>query len=249
MNPAAQTATKDDVQELAPGFWSLGQQLGGKVHAFLCDDGSGELTLVDSLFDTDGARILRLIERIGHRPEQLRHIVITHGHRSHLGGMARLKELSGATLYAHEWEADILQGERKAQPVSLVPGRPFRAYVPLQLGLALGVGKHPPAKVDHFVTGGDRIGPLELLDASGHSPGHLGFAWHERKALIAGDAIATWPGLMAGWPAFNLNAKQHRAALRRLAEIDAEVCGVGHGPPITARARERVRDVVDAVGA
>jgi len=238
---AKDTSPASDAQELAPGLWSIGQRLGGHVHAFLCDDG-GELTLVDSLFDSDGERILRLIEAIGRQVGDLRHIVITHGHRSHLGGMARLKELSGADLYAHEWESDILQGERKAQPVSLVPGRPFRAYVPFQLGLALGFGKHPPAKVDHFVTGGDRVGPLELIDASGHSPGHLAFVWADRKSLIAGDAIATWPGLMAGWPAFNLNPKQHLAALRRLAEVEASTCGVGHGAPITARASDRVRE-------
>jgi glyoxylase-like metal-dependent hydrolase (beta-lactamase superfamily II) len=233
--------------ELAPGFWAIGQKLGGHVHAFLCDDGSGELTLVDTLFDTDAKRIVGLIERLGRKPEDLKHIVITHGHRSHLGGMARLKELSGASLYSHEWEADILQGERKAQPVSLVPGRPFKTYIPFQLGLALGLGKHPPVKVDHYVAGGDRIGPLELIDASGHSPGHLGFVWREREVLIAGDAVATWPDLLPGWPAFNLNERQHRQALRRLAEVDAKVLCVGHGAPIASGGGKVVRDLVDAL--
>ena len=97
----------DDVQLLAPGLWSLGQKMGGRVHAFLCDDGN-ELTLVDTLYDTDGARILRLISKIGRRPADLRHIVLTHAHRSHLGGLAALKRASGATIYAHEWEADIV---------------------------------------------------------------------------------------------------------------------------------------------
>lgn len=238
----------DDVLELAPGLWSIGQRMGGRVHAFLCDDGSGELTLVDTLFDSDGARILRLIERLGRKAEDLRHIVITHAHRSHLGGMARVKDLSGASVYAHEWEADILEGDRKAQPVSLIPGRPYRAYIPLQLGLALGLGRHEPTKVDHYVSGGDRIGPLELIDASGHSPGHLACVWHDRRALIAGDAVATWPGDMPGWPAFNLNVRKHRTALRRLADVEPEICGVGHGPPMPSDARVRIRDLVDGMG-
>jgi hypothetical protein len=50
---------------------------------------------------------------------------------------------------------------------------------------------------------------------------------------------------MPGWPAFNLNERRHREALRRLAEVDADVCGVGHGAPITRDARTRVRDLVD----
>jgi glyoxylase-like metal-dependent hydrolase (beta-lactamase superfamily II) len=237
----------DNVQELAPGLWSLGQKFAGHVHAFLCDDGEA-LTLVDTLYDTDGERILRLMKRLGRPPADLRHVVITHAHRSHLGGLAALKELSGATVYAHEWESDIIAGERKAQRVSLIPGRPLRAYIPIQLGLALGLGKHPPCQVDQFVAGGDRIGPLEVIDASGHSPGHLAFVWREREALIAGDAIATWPYVMPGWPAFNLNERQHRASLRRLAEFEPAVLGVGHGEPIAHEARKHVRDLVDALG-
>lgn len=44
----------------------------------------------------------------------LKHILLTHAHRSHLGRLAELKRMSGATVYAHEWEADIIAGERKA---------------------------------------------------------------------------------------------------------------------------------------
>ena len=235
-----------EARQLAPGLWCLGQRRGGRVHAFLCDH-DGELTLVDTLYDTDGGRVLRQIERLGRGPSDLKRIVVTHAHRSHLGGLAALEAASGATVYAHEWEADIVAGERKAQPVSLIPGRPLRAYIPLQLGLALGLGKHPPCPVDEHIAGGDRVGPLEVLDASGHSPGHLAFLWPENRTLIAGDAVATWPGLMAGWPAFNLNERQHRASLRRLAETEPVALGVGHGEPVPHGAAAVLRGLVDAV--
>lgn len=235
-----------DVVELAPGLWSIGQRKGGRVHAFLCDGGN-ELTLVDTLFDTDGARILALLSQLGRRPDELRNIVITHGHRSHLGGLAVLADVTGATVHAHAWEADIVAGERKAQAVSIVPGKPLRTYFPFQFGLALGLGKHPPRPVDHTVAGGDRIGPLHVLDAAGHSPGHLAFWWPERRALLAGDAIATWPSFLPGWPSFTLNERVHRLALRRLAELEPELLGVGHGEPILTGARAHVRDLVDQV--
>ncbi len=233
-------------EELAPGAWSLGQKKGGRVHAFLFDDGA-ELTLVDTLYDTDGARILRQIEGIGRTPADLAHIILTHAHRSHLGGLAALKRLTGATVYAHPWEADIIAGEREAQRVSLFPRRPYRTYVPFQAAAALGLGAHPPCPVDEHVAEGDRIGPLHVVDAPGHSPGHLAFWVPEHRLLLAGDAIATWPSFLPGWGNFTLNEEHHRRSLRRLAEHEPDILGVGHGDPIRAGARERVREIVDRV--
>jgi glyoxylase-like metal-dependent hydrolase (beta-lactamase superfamily II) len=238
----------DRVTQLAPGLWAIAQKKGGRVHAFLCEEEGGELTLVDTLFDTDGARVLEQIARIGHEPADLRRIVITHGHRSHLGGLRALKEATGATVLAHPWEADIVAGERKAQPVSFLPKRPFRTYFPFQFASSLGLGAHPACPVDEHVAGGDRVGPLEVIDSPGHSPGHLAFLWADRRTLIAGDAVATWPSFLPGWPSFTLNEQRHRESLRRLAETEPQVLAVGHGPPITEDGRERLRDLVDALG-
>jgi glyoxylase-like metal-dependent hydrolase (beta-lactamase superfamily II) len=233
--------------EIAPGVYSIDQWKGGHVHAFLLDDGT-ELTMIDTLFDTDAHRIIERIETIGRSVEDLKHIVLTHAHRSHLGGLATLKRMSGATVYSHEWEADIVAGERTAQPVTPVPMRPLRTYwrvYYLQFGAALGRGKHPPCPVDATVEDGDTVGPVRVLHTPGHTPGHLAFWWPERRVLFGGDAMATYPVFGPGWPAFNLNPTQHRVSLRRMAELDADVLAIGHGDPITAGAAERVRSRVE----
>ena len=87
------------------------------VHAFLLDDGDG-LTLIDTLYEDDPRLIVEQIERIGKAVTDLKRIVLSHAHRSHLGGLAELKRRSGAKLYSHEFEADIVAGDRKAQPVT-----------------------------------------------------------------------------------------------------------------------------------
>jgi len=212
------------------------------VRAFLLQAG-GELTLVDTLFEDDGAGVLEAIRKLGRSPRDLKRIVLTHAHRSHLGGLAALKRETGATVLAHEWEADIVAGERAAQSVGLKPTRPFRTY-PFQVGIFLGRPKHEPCPIDESVADGATAGPLEVLHLPGHSPGHLGFHWAERGLVIAGDAIATWPRFEAGWPAFNLNLEQHRESVRRLAGLDAQIVGVGHGEPITKAATDRVRALV-----
>lgn len=227
--------------ELAPGVHSLGHGKGGHVHAFLLDN-AGELTLVDTLFESDARLVLKAIRDLGRTPRDLKSIAITHGHRSHLGGLATLKRESGATVYAHAWEADIVDGSRRAQPVSILPRQSLR-LMPFQLGLWLGRPKHVPCPVDELLDEGDTLGPLHVLHAAGHSPGHLAFAWPERKFAIVGDAVATWPELCPGWHAFNLNREQHHVTLGRLAALEPEIVGVGHGDPVTAGAAETLHEL------
>ncbi|MDF3040860.1 MAG: putative Zn-dependent hydrolase, glyoxylase [Thermomicrobiales bacterium] len=232
--------------EIAKGIYSLGQRRGGHVHAFLIDDGH-DLTLIDTLADDDARRVLAALRRLGRSPADVKNIVLTHGHRSHLGGLAALKRMTGATVYAHEWESDIIAGERRAQPVTFRPVRPLRTWwriYHLQLGINFGLKPHIPCPIDVAIAEGDAIGPLQVLHTPGHSPGHLAFYWPERRTLIAGDAIATWPALAPGWPSFNLNPTQERASLRRMTEFDINAIGVGHGEPIVRDAAETLHRVV-----
>ena len=194
----------------------------------------------------DAHRILAQVEAIGKKVQDIKHIILTHAHRSHLGGLARIKELSGAETYAHEWEADIISGDRRAQPTTYTPHRPYRVY-PLQVGLNLDIVKHVPIYVDHYIHQGDRIGPLQVIFAPGHSPGHLAFYWSERRALIAGDAVCTWPTFTLGWRGFTLNPKQSQKSLHRLAELDAEALCVGHGEPLKSGGAVRIRAALDQV--
>lgn len=230
--------------QLAEGVHAIGQKKGGRVHAFLFEHADG-LTLVDTLFDDDARDVIAYLRGLGRTPKELTHIVLTHGHRSHLGGAAKLKELSEATVYAHEFEADIVAGERKAQPGSLWPLLPLN-LIPFRIGLALGRPKHIACPVDDTLDDGDALGPLQVLHIPGHSPGHLGFHWPERGVLIVGDAIATWPSLSPGWKGFQLNEEQHRDSLVRLASLDAKVVGVGHGKPVNEGAPDVLHRMAEA---
>jgi glyoxylase-like metal-dependent hydrolase (beta-lactamase superfamily II) len=229
------------VRELADGVHVLGGKKGGRVRAFLLETG-GELTLVDTLFEDDGAAVLAAIRSLGRSTGDLKRIVLTHAHRSHLGGLAALKRATGAAVLAHEWEADIVSGDRAAQSVGLKPTAPLRTF-PFQVGIFLNRPRHRPSEIDEAVGEGDSVGPLQVLHAPGHSPGHLAFAWPERRVLIAGDAIATWPRFEAGWPAFRLNPEQHADSIRRFASLEPALVGVGHGDPIVERAAERVHEL------
>jgi glyoxylase-like metal-dependent hydrolase (beta-lactamase superfamily II) len=244
--------------EIASGIYSL-RQTGrntypsGYSHAYLLKHGE-EFTLIDTLGDADGRLVLQQLRKLREPVGKLRHILLTHAHRSHIGGAAHLKRLSGATVYSHEWEADIVSGKRSAQPVSLQPIPPLRVYLQ-RLGLALRAG-HPHCQVDVHLSDRDQVGPIHVIHTPGHTPGHLVYYWPERQALFTGDNVVTWPQLGAGWPGFQLDEMKFRDSLLYLEESVRQlgkksyppvtVIGVAHGEPITRGATELLHTVVEA---
>jgi glyoxylase-like metal-dependent hydrolase (beta-lactamase superfamily II) len=230
--------------QLAPGVYSLGVNKGFETHAFLIEDGDG-LTLIDSLFDADARIILDQMRAIGRSHSDLKQIVLTHAHRSHLGGLATLKRLSGAVVCSHAWEADIIAGERAAQQVSWRPQDPLVTYH-FQIGNNINISKHRPCQVDRFIGEGDQVGPLTTIHTPGHTPGHLAFWLPAPRILFCGDAVVTSPRFMAGWPGFVLNKRQHTASLQKMATYDAEILAFGHGDPITSNGAARLQGLLAA---
>ncbi len=246
--------------QIAPGIYCAGRRrgrkayLGGYSRAYLLDDEETGLTLVDTLSDGDAGPILEELARIGRPVGELRRILLTHAHRSHLMGLSRLKILSGATVHTHEWEAGIVSGERRAQPVPLWPRSPG-SLMTMRVGLALGIG-HLPCRVDEHLTDGEKVGPVRVIHTPGHTPGHCVFYWPERRALFTGDNVATWPRFSTGWPGFQLDDSQFEDSLRRMAEQvrrlhagdgpPVAVVGVAHGDPVTRGASERLQKLLES---
>jgi glyoxylase-like metal-dependent hydrolase (beta-lactamase superfamily II) len=233
---------------LPEGVHSIGPPEGGLVrggyaHAYLFEDGE-ELTLVDTLWDDDAYLILEYIWRLGRTPRDLKHIALTHAHRSHLGGLATLQALSGAKVYAHQEEAPIIEGTARAAPVRLSPLRPL-PLLPFRVLALIGIPKHVPCRVDRRLTSrkDPRVGPLEVIPTPGHTPGHLAFFHPCKSVLIAGDAVATWPAFGAGWPGFNQDDDLYLDSLESLLTLEAQYIGTGHGEPLDD-AREKLASLV-----
>ena len=49
--------------------------------------------LIDSLYGSYTDRLLDNVRRLGYDPKDIKLVVMTHGHRDHAGGAARLKQM------------------------------------------------------------------------------------------------------------------------------------------------------------
>jgi len=236
------------MMEIVPGLYSLGDKSGGYVRAYLIQDGD-ELTLIDTLLDNNGSLVLQELKAIHKSPRDIKRIILTHAHQSHIGGLKALKNETGARVYCHDWEADIIRGKKKVEvpkTTTLFPRRPLKIY-PLQVAFVLGLKMPPPCEVDENLKDGDHVGPLTVMHAPGHTPGSLTFYWPEKKALIAGDIVTTWPEVALGWPPITLDNRQNRDSVGKLCDmVDAEIICVGHGDAVTEGGAEIMRDLVAA---
>jgi len=113
--------------------------------------------LVDTVMPEATSQIKANIEKLGFKVTDIKYLVNTHAHIDHTGGLAEMKQASGAQMIAGEADKPLLEG-------GYYPGA--------QEDAALAF---PPVKVDRTVREGDTVSvgdvTLTARETPGHSPG------------------------------------------------------------------------------
>lgn len=223
-------------KQIVPGVYVIPL---GIVNAYLIE--GDRLTLIDTGVPGSDAQILRAVRALGRQPSEIGHILVTHCHPDHAGGLAALKRETGAAAYMHRADAAIVRagtGLRPLKPVSgLLNNLLFRALIPLV------PSKMEAAQVEHEVTDGDVLpeaGGLRAIHAPGHCAGQLLFLWpHHGGVLFAADAASNMMGL--GLSLGYEDLERSRRDLSRVAALEFEVACFSHGRPILRGASGRFR--------
>ncbi len=222
-------------RQIAPGIHQISL---GLVNTFLVD--SGELTLIDTGVEGSDRKILRALEELGKSAFDLRHILITHLHSDHTGGLAALKKASGATTYMHALDvADYQQG---------ITMRQIQRSRGLMSGLMAGMfareqnQRVDPAPIDQTLEDGqvlDFAGGLRVIHAPGHTRGHVAFlAPVGGGVLILGDAC-NHLGRLGLSPIYE-DRSTAQQTLKMLLGFDYEIVCFAHGGPITAGGKRQM---------
>lgn len=220
--------------------------LKGYVNAYVLEDGDG-LVLIDCGMPKKAAKIAAAIREAGHKPTDVRHILVTHQHLDHMGSLAALTKVTGAMVHVHPADAPVVRGDAER------PG-PNRARV---AGRVLGPllvrierKRAEPVAVDRELVDGDSLpfaGGLRVLHTPGHTPGQTSFLWERHGGvLIAGDVAGArgdrvGPPIGAVFGMFTEDVEEAKRSFRKVAALDFEVAVFGHGNPIRSGAAEAMR--------
>lgn len=135
------------------------------VSAWLITSARGHV-LIDSLYDPYTDQLLDNIRRLGHDPKDIKLVVMTHGHRDHAGGAARLKQLlEPGTRFAMSAEG----WREAAQAATQSTGSPI-AWTMIERDIVLTDGQ--------TASGGDAV--VQAFETPGHTMGTISFAFDAR---------------------------------------------------------------------
>lgn len=139
------------------------------TNCYILHDDQGRAVVIDPGYDYE-----LILEALA--PFKTTHILLTHGHFDHIGGVKGLKEATGAQVLIHEAESKWLTDP------ALNLSEASAAYVPWLVD-----GPAP----DDFLTPGESLdmldAPIQVRFTPGHSPGHVSFVIE--GIIIGGDVL------------------------------------------------------------
>jgi glyoxylase-like metal-dependent hydrolase (beta-lactamase superfamily II) len=243
-------AQNDGVQ-ISPSLHRLGN---GTVNAYLVEDG-GEVTIVDAGLPGFWGDLPAELAAMGRSLDDVRAMVLTHGHSDHLGFAERFRVDRHITPRIHELDAAMARGELKPQGQQSGKMRIGSLVGFMLFGIRKGALRQKA--LTEVATFGDGVtldvpGAPRVIHLPGHSPGSAALHFPSHDALLVGDAIATL-AVTSGHVGpqiapFTADPDEALASLSKIEGESARWVLPGHGDPWTGGVGEAVAAVRTRVG-
>lgn len=171
-----------------PGFYAYAYLAVVDDLRVLIDVGSG--------FGASNQDLEAGLARAGFGFADLTHVLLTHGHIDHFGGLAYVRERTQAKVGIHEldlrnltnYEERIVMIERRLRVFLIEAGISEERRAEMMRMYRINKALFRGAPVDFtFEAAGMRVGPFEFLHVPGHCAGHVIIRLHD--VLFSGDHV------------------------------------------------------------
>jgi len=169
--------------------------------------------LIDPGLEAFLPQLFQSLEHDGIQPEDVKSVILTHGHPDHMEGGLALKK-RGARVGIHKEEEAYI--------------REMGPYLARMLGIDM-----PEVSFDFFLQEGElQIGGerFQVLHTPGHSPGSVCLFWEGPRILFSGDLIFAQGVGRTDFPGGDGNLLKQ--SIRRCSTLGAAMLMPGHGEPI-----------------
>ncbi|MGW3622441.1 MBL fold metallo-hydrolase [Streptomyces sp. NPDC000880] len=214
---------------------------GSNTNWVILTDGDA-VTLIDCGYPGDRRQVLDSLANLGHAPNAVEAVLITHAHNDHIGSAEYLSRTFDAPVFLHEAEVPHARREFLHQ-VSIGqvlmngwrPGVLPWAVHALRSG---GTADSRVARPQKFPVAGalDLPGRPVPVHTPGHTAGHCSYHLPDKGIVISGDALVSGhptsrvrgPQLLPTM--FDANRERAVASLDVIEQLAADVLLPGHGP-------------------
>lgn len=181
------------------------------AYVYVIDAGS-ELVMIDAGVGYGMKRIEENIRSMGWQPAQIWHVVATHCHIDHIGGLYAWKEQYGPKIIAHEMDRAGIEGENDLLTAASMYGVSYK-----------------PVKVDLLLRGEEEsliLGDLDFhfLHTPGHTPGSISvyIDTKDGRVLFGQDIHGPFSD------SWNSDLGEWRQSMKKLLDLKADVLCEGH---------------------
>jgi glyoxylase-like metal-dependent hydrolase (beta-lactamase superfamily II) len=205
-------------------------------------EGDGGMTVVDAGVPSSWQSFQDALRQLGRRPDDVKAVVLTHGHFDHIGFAERARRELGVPVWVHENDVLLtrkpLQYGHERSPLRYIVTRPKALPV---IGSFLRHRAYFPTPVKTVVRYSDGElavpGRPRVVFTPGHTLGHCALHLPDRDALIVGDACVTFnpytgePGPSIVASCANADSQRALRSLDAIAATGARTLLSGHGDP------------------
>ena len=186
---------------------------------------------------------IRGLDRASIKPEEIKLILLTHGHWDHIGSVKEIQALTGAKVLMHQKDMHFLDETHPSQP----PGFTLWGKIIIE-GLKLYTSNMIlPTFTVEIVAGDDEISlaefgiPGRVFHTPGHSWGSISVLLDSGQVFVGDLAMNMFPmRLRPGLPIFGDDMQTIKKSWKKLIEMGARMVFPAHGKPFPVEIIKKV---------